>query len=155
MFDLINIGCSSATPDLPSLKHSFPRALSQVVQNPFHVMSGTLPTSREGVSLCHYVAGHCGLQNQLNGHLRAGHLLYLVCSYNKRPHWVSNTLESSVNSTPHLGKLGGGTDVNKYNEGLLLSNERLDSYTRSANWIIGTTKGQSKLPGQLGSEGII
>lgn len=60
---------------------------------------------------------------------------------------VSNTHESSVNSTPHLGKLGGGADINKYNEGLLLSNERLESYTRSPNWIIGTTKGQSKSPG--------
>lgn len=68
---------------------------------------------------------------------------------------MSNTFESSVNSIPHLGKLGGGADFNKYNEGLLLSNERLESHTKSANWIIGTTKGQSKLPAQSGSEGII
>lgn len=73
----------------------------------------------------------------------------------KGPTGVSNTLESSVNSTPHLGKLGGGADINKYNEGLLLSNERLESYTRSANQIIGITDGQSKLPGQSGSGGMI
>lgn len=72
----------------------------------------------------------------------------------KVPAGVSNTLESSVNSTPHLGELGRA-DINKYNESLLLSNERLESHTRSANQIIGTTKGQSKLPGQSGSRGMI
>lgn len=73
----------------------------------------------------------------------------------KGPSGVSNTPECSVNSTPHLGKLGGRADINKCNEGLLLSNERLESYTRSANWIIGTSEGQNKLPGQPGSQGTI
>lgn len=73
----------------------------------------------------------------------------------KGPTRVSNMLESSVNRTPHLGKLGGGSDINKYNEGLLPSNERLESYTRSANQIIGITDGQSKLPGQSGSGDMI
>lgn len=94
------------------------------------------------------MAGHCDLQNQLIARDICSHVI-------KGPTGMSNTLESNVNSTPHLAKLGGGAHVNKYNEGLLLSNERLESYTRSAKWIRGTTKGQSKLPAQSGSEDII
>ena len=94
MFNLVNTGYMSVTPDLPSLEHSFPTAPSQVAQNPFRVLSGTKPPPREGVSLCQYVPGHRGLRNQLNS---VGHPSYAVCLCNNRP-WVRNTPESSTNN---------------------------------------------------------
>ena len=40
---------------------------------------------------------------------------------------MSNTLESSVNRAPYLGKLRGGANINKHNDSVLPSNERLES----------------------------
>lgn len=150
--NFINMGYISAMPDPPSLEHSFPKALSPWL---FATLSMWCLAHTLLRSKAYFYAIIWLVTVVCKSDLIARSPCPTPCAcVIKDPTEVSNTPESSFNNTPHLGKLGGGAHINKYNEGLLFK-KRLESYPRSSSWITSTTKGQRKPLGWSGSEGRI